>query len=709
MTDSDPNLVLLQKWAPIVNIHNSESYMPCNVEWYLQQCELLDANGNVSINPIPTSDGYAALVGSNNGDRNGWHVKINDVATTIKGQASTENGVTAACYGYVRILYKPGSTTDVLYQDLDYWLFFPYNGNTFSLTKVEAALGGATAVSSGTWLTLLGPLGAPLSIAQGLAGGGLMAYVGYRFSEGDGDGNSGFGLHQSDWVRATVRLDASGNFVGLNLEQHSDDVWIQPSDIQWTSTEAGRPIIYAAQSSHELYPKAGNVSRLAGMATDACEVSDAFHKWDLSTTVVDVGWDPDITDQPVLAGAGASPDTSFTYSESNAVSGDGTVIVVKQSSTSKTEFLIFGGDWSQGAEPPVYWNSGAAIATFSDSKAMMQQSVDPPAVALGDAGQLFIAYRHTDGSTYLMCGLIDKDAKKVNWWYNATPQRYNLPSGTASAPLSLSFARFNDVGVLVETHAFHNNYYYMAASVDYDNQQVIWWNPNNSKGQQNLFGGRKNGNGIAVAINNQGTFVVAHEPGDNVTQCHIGLLDATSKSLKLLPNKIVVGPGVLPTIALNENNMVVVIAAANNNVNTPIMYSGQVVTYQSSGTPQTTTTTISFGQAQNVPGLENYKFPKPLQSQVSLLADQNWFALIPISAGTPYPVIYCWGIVESNFAQWTPNNGANWLKYSGSWGKPGEDELLSLGNVTIYVLEQGPPGPAYRQVYIDGPSGQVPG
>jgi Vacuolar protein sorting-associated protein 62 len=72
---ADQDLALLQTWAPIVNVHPQEAYLPCSVEWYLAQCEFL-------------------------------------------------------------------------YYDLDYWLFFAYNGNIFNLTNLQAALAAAAAGAS---------------------------------------------------------------------------------------------------------------------------------------------------------------------------------------------------------------------------------------------------------------------------------------------------------------------------------------------------------------------------------------------------------------------------------------------------------------------------------------------------------------------------------------------------------------------------------
>jgi hypothetical protein len=42
---TDPDLDLLQKWAPVFKLHPDEEFFPCSIPWFLQQTRLLDATG----------------------------------------------------------------------------------------------------------------------------------------------------------------------------------------------------------------------------------------------------------------------------------------------------------------------------------------------------------------------------------------------------------------------------------------------------------------------------------------------------------------------------------------------------------------------------------------------------------------------------------------------------------------------------------------
>jgi hypothetical protein len=129
---------------------------------------------------------------------------------------------------------------------------------------------------------------------------------------------------------------------------------------------------------------------------------------------------------------------------------------------------------------------------------------------------------------------------------------------------------------------------------------------------------------------------------------------------------------------------------------------------------------------------ESEKFPVALQCQLSLFNNGNWMTRVPIYCQPAVPAYIpslkpllslsgkmrlsapecaganIWGLIEPNSTNWTPDNNAFWLKYSGSWGKPGNEPLMEFNNEPIYVLEQGPPGPAFRTTYVLGPGGTPP-
>jgi hypothetical protein len=44
--ENDPQLILLQKWAPQVYFHPGAQYFPCSVDWYLMRTQLLDGTSN---------------------------------------------------------------------------------------------------------------------------------------------------------------------------------------------------------------------------------------------------------------------------------------------------------------------------------------------------------------------------------------------------------------------------------------------------------------------------------------------------------------------------------------------------------------------------------------------------------------------------------------------------------------------------------------
>ncbi len=111
---------------------------------------------------------------------------------------------------YVHVL-PVDDRTDMV--DLQYWLFYPYNGQeTFEVTGWTGSTGQALM---------------PLSI------------------------------HWGDWECVTVRVNIDQQVVGVFFSQHSGGQWCSPND-GFLSLSGTHPNVYVASGSHANYPAASN-------------------------------------------------------------------------------------------------------------------------------------------------------------------------------------------------------------------------------------------------------------------------------------------------------------------------------------------------------------------------------------------------------------------------------------------------------------------
>jgi hypothetical protein len=682
---SDQNLKLLQTWAPIVNVHPQEQYLPCSVEWYLQQCQLLDDSGAsffnnppniLSSSASPPRTDTSVLADKKAGQRSNWFVSILDPTTTPSGEEPGQNSITAPCYGYVRQIFNG---PELVYQDLDYWLFFAYNGNIFNLSALNGIL---TAIGGvGTLLTLFNP---PLMLGVLALTAGTVAYVTTQYNKGDGV-RSGLGLHQADWVLATVRLDGKGNFLGLNLEQHSNNVWVPYADITWNN---GRPVIYAAQSSHELYPIAGTYEHIWVFALDNCEPSSPTnprHLWDTQSTMVDVGWTSNIQDNLKQYTSYKSPFLSTLNQTIASNKEAGMVALAAQAQGGAFSIAI--ADWAGTDTSLTFWSSPVTGGSFEDPNA----ALEAPGLAVSAEGHIAIAYRHTDSTMWIRYGVIDEVNKEIDWW--TEPVQYN-GSGHADVAPALAFSLGQGDSIfLTEVHVLGSRYYWMAASMvnssttnqEGGTQTLNWWT-----NDQSLDDGRNNENGASVAVNNNGIFIEVHEPGNSAAVYRLGSIDPASQSITWYNTSgNPVGPGCMPTVSINDEGLVLVLASNNNQ---PVCYVGRI---GSAGTG----TTIEHWDTLAV---GSFDYNNTIQYQVNLQEDETWIMLVPTTPNSASLIFT--GTIIYDFSNWTPNSSAYWLKYSGHWGKPGLPPLIA----NIFVLEDGPPGPAARATFLTGPEQQQP-
>jgi len=185
-------------FAPIVRFHPAEKYMMCSVDWYLARAKLHDSATNTDINH-PTADQLP--VGASAPKR--YWLIVEDGAKP--GDLNTARA-------YVHAYWRPGLS----YTDLQFWLFYAYNGPGTAYIK---RLSFDT--TQDTRDIDLSPLGE----------------------------------HWGDWECCTIRIDnASKQMIGARLSQHSGDQFFSLAQLNGFKRSNQQIIVYASRNGHALYP-----------------------------------------------------------------------------------------------------------------------------------------------------------------------------------------------------------------------------------------------------------------------------------------------------------------------------------------------------------------------------------------------------------------------------------------------------------------------
>ena len=189
---------LVSNFAPILHLDKDEVNLPSSTDWYIGQVGYQAAGGIYS---GPGQWNWGTAEQSSPDD---YLVAPQAIwASLMKGYLPTATS-------YVHVL-PVDDRTDMV--DLQYWLFYPYNGQeTFEVTG---------------WTGTTGQALMPLSI------------------------------HWGDWECVTVRVNIDQQVVGVFFSQHSGGQWCSPND-GFLSLSGTHPNVYVASGSHANYPAASN-------------------------------------------------------------------------------------------------------------------------------------------------------------------------------------------------------------------------------------------------------------------------------------------------------------------------------------------------------------------------------------------------------------------------------------------------------------------
>ncbi|KAA3610534.1 MAG: DUF946 domain-containing protein [Planctomycetota bacterium] len=192
---------LVRKTAPWIQFHPYEKYLPSSVEFFMEGCSL-KKDGVVVMPQIGSSRDLAAF-------RNGAAITGNADATWEMDILDSERqrivaGNLSQAKAYVHL--KPASNGDLTAQEIQWWFFFPHNGNGH--------------------------------------------YYGNAFKA--------TGAHDGDWESVAVRVRRNGTVVAVFGSAHgAEQGWYYPKDTVQLLNET-HPIMHAAVDSHAMYGLVGD-------------------------------------------------------------------------------------------------------------------------------------------------------------------------------------------------------------------------------------------------------------------------------------------------------------------------------------------------------------------------------------------------------------------------------------------------------------------
>ncbi|KAG9235174.1 vacuolar protein sorting-associated protein 62 [Amylocarpus encephaloides] len=194
----------IQKYGPIFQIHPDDKYLPSSVEWFLSHAILVDskAPGSKIVHPLDTQ-----LPTSTKEDTR-FYLDIED---------AVKPGNLPSAKAYVNAFWEAPLT----YTDLQFWVFFPYNGH--GTARFESLVFNKTARQGDVNL-------APL------------------------------GEHVGDWEYVGLRIDnATHELIGIILSQHGKNIISDKAAIQksFTMKDGTHPVIYSSLNGHANFATTG--------------------------------------------------------------------------------------------------------------------------------------------------------------------------------------------------------------------------------------------------------------------------------------------------------------------------------------------------------------------------------------------------------------------------------------------------------------------
>jgi hypothetical protein len=635
------DLTLLNKWAPEFHLHPDETFLPCSIEWYLQRCSLTDQNGNVVYTPIingTSRKDSSVLADKSLGQRRLWHINILNPASQVADLSS------ARCYAYKRPVLDASNT--VVAYDLNYWMFYAYNGNIFNQAVLGAYIGAMQVVAA---LTYFIPGVGPLVTAMLLGGTTAVQVTAQILSA------PGLGLHEGDWEYAVVRVPPDGSSIQqIYLSAHAGEGgWTTDFD----RNAAGQPIVYVAINSHANYTTAGTHVRLGGVANDV--TAEGGTAWPASGNIVDVGFD--VNSMAALQWVGPGPARYDSGDDpAIAINGNDLVLAVRKNDG---KLYYMGGVLSEDG----------ALAWWTQSGVQFDTGHNDPCVALNDDGFVVSLHRSSNTNLYWNAGVIDPDNKVVAWWNDGHGTKYDVGGGDPAVAL-------NDAGVVLSVHQGQHGGLYLNAGVVDGHAETLNW-ANNGSGTKIWT----SGSNPAIALNNRNEVVVCYADSGDI-RFSVGVYDPSNQTVTWNTTAVPIDTGGYPAVALNDDGEVVMVFRSDGTLYYNV---GEIYDLDSGAKTikWASPTGIKYGTSQN--------------GQAVALTDDGNVVEAHRSGADLYAQTAT--LLIDGFDNWIPRNGQDWLKYSGRWGKPGSPPLIEIGDTAIAVEEDGPTGPAYKGSYLGGP------
>jgi hypothetical protein len=628
---------LLTKWAPQLVFAPGEIHLPSSVDWYLKRSALFNAAGTVIYAPVIDGNqrtDSSCLVDATLGERRQWTLNIMDPASRA-GDLDT-----ARCYAYVRPVLD--ETGNVAALDLNYFVFYPFNGNIFSLAKLAGLLLAATVVSGFTYLIpLIGP-----AIGIYVLGGASIASIVKLIQASDG-----IGMHEGDWEYVAVRVQPDGSAIEqVYFSAHSNEG-------EWTTsyqkTDDGRPISYVARESHANYTGAGTFTRLWGVAND---VTGNGTTWDTKGAITNVGFDQNAAAAMLWS---TPTSTRFDGGADPAVAANSNEFVVSVHRNNST----------------YYYNAGMisnnSISWWQTKGVKFDTGDNDPCIAMNEDGFIVSLHRSNDTKLYYNAGVIDPENRTITWWNSGHGSQYDSGEGDPAVAM-------NSEGVVLSVHQ-GNGLYYNVGTIDADSKRIVW--ANNGRGIQYS----KDGYNPVVALNDRNEVIVIHTLSGKI-YFSVGVYIPSSQTITWNVLSVQHDTGNNPQVALNNEGEVVEV----HNMDGKLYYNVGEITDLADGKKTVhwaTSTGVLYDQANK-------------NQAVALLDDGT---IIEVHRNNSDLLYRLGTLIIDSFDNWTPLSSQYWLKYSGRWGKKGTTPIVDIGDVAVSQYEDGPVGPAYKGAWLGGP------
>ena len=664
----DPDLQLLRNWAPILNINPGEQYLPSSVNWYVGQCQLIDPSGQV----VPgTGDGItdpSVLADSTLDQHLGFRLHPLNQSVYNGQKGTTLNNV--PCYAFVRVLNDGNG--QVLYRDLVYWFFYPYNGNIFDIGALAGYLTAGNLLIAGITSVFFWP---GLLLLPVIALDTVTSIIELAYSW------DGLGKHEGDWESVIVRLAADGTFHSMYFSEHSGMTSEPYSGVTWSNDH--RPCVYVAQSSHANYPTPGSRSLDGGLADDVSvdsSTNPAF-LWDTQSSLVNIGWFQGTVNMRLVNWTGLS----------------GTLPIGSPSiAVNNNSFWISAGTTALGSSQPTYINlgrsSGSALTMNNPMPPWPATQALGPGVSINDSG-VFIAAYEQNNQPWAIAGAVDSITSNVEVW-SGSAIRYDLGTTSGPASIALSNAVSGSRCVWVAVHRDGNQYFWDGGTVDEQAKTMIPWTQNSRFDYGT--------SDPAVAINDNGTVLSVHSgtpDGSTTENCYynVGVVNPSTKTVTW-SGGVLIEPGSSPSVAITNKGLVLCTWVNDPTGHPSIYYRVGMLEPASGGIAWASDAQpLTFDQGQPARGGG---------AACAMLEDGTAFVCFyPHSSAVGNPCTIVAGSLGEDWSQWTPPAGASWSTFSGRWGGPPQgNAVLSFGNKEIYPIGDAPQGPLQHAEYFFGPA-----